>query len=103
MNGSRRISLRIEHRAISVSVTQTTGNPEESDFSQNANDDAPAPNCPDCGSPWLSDFATALRDAPISLELLQSAILNRRLHLQPLAEGQFRVCERSFQQVFEAP
>jgi hypothetical protein len=103
MNRLRRISLKVEHRTISVTWTQTTQIAGEAYPPHKPNDAGQPDTCPDCGGPWLPDFSTAILDTHCSLDLLQTALQNNRLHLQYLPDGQLRVCERSFEQIREVP
>lgn len=99
MKRIRRVSLRVERREISITLSPSAasaGGEAPGDF------DGQRPDvCPHCGAAWLPDFGTALREAHVGVELLQIAIRDRRLHLHSLPDGQFRVCERSFQTMRE--
>jgi hypothetical protein len=100
MTKIRRVSIRIEHREVTFSIRQTVtagGEPKEVDEST-----AIRPNvCPQCGGPWMPDFQQELRKTPIGLEQLEAVILSRRLHFHTQADGQFWVCEQSFQHLKE--
>jgi hypothetical protein len=102
MTRIRRISLRVERREISLSITQAGTTPGEAGEAQTPNNAIPPNACPDCGSPWLPDLQKALLDGKIELNLLQSAILAHRLHLQRGPDGELWVCERSLEQIKEA-
>jgi hypothetical protein len=105
MKRIRRI-LSIEHREISASITQTitesgsatgdTGLPDR------LKESTPA-NCPECGSAWLMDLQHAVQQGRIDIALLQSAILNRRLHCHWQPDGQLWICQRSLQEIEEKP
>ena len=103
MTPVRRISLKIERRELSLSITQTVTRTGEADAERVSAQASQPTACPECGSPWLPDFQNAFSGArfgtDIGLNLLQSAILERRLHLSALPGGELLICQRSFYQI----
>jgi hypothetical protein len=106
MKRIRRVTVKVEQRDISITVTQTvagdgrSGPSEPLDSTARTEAESIAPEvCPDCGAAWVSDFAAALKDFQIPLALLRAALLDHRLHSSWLADGQFRVCERSLKSI----
>jgi hypothetical protein len=91
MKRIRRISLTVEHREVSVTITQNATGSEDFATAQMGRASVRPEKCPDCGAPWLADSHGALREA-----FLADFLGHLHLHCQP--DGQFSVCERSFQQ-----
>jgi hypothetical protein len=101
----RRISISVEHREVSASITQTiiqTGTMSGDSGSPDAPKDAnPPANCPECGGAGFLNVQEALHQGHIDPVLLQSALLNSRLHFQRQPDGRFWICRRSLQQLKE--
>jgi hypothetical protein len=101
MTKIRRVSIRIQHREVTLSLTQTVHpNGEhrgESDGTGGVRPDV----CPECGGPWMPDFQQELRQTRIGLEQLEAMIRNRRLHFHSQADGRFWVCQWSFHHMRE--
>jgi len=105
------MSLQVTHREISVSLTQTIMNgraasegSRKSAANQPEQEKLVAPaTCPDCGAPWLSNFAEVLSNFRIPLELLRAALHDRSIHSFWLADGQFLVCAESLKTITETP
>jgi hypothetical protein len=107
MNRIRRVSMTVAHREVSLTVTHTTetthiprakGIPGESELNEEHAPDL----CPICGGSWLADFSTAVKEACISLDRLQAAVIDNQIHLRQQADGIVRICNRSFQQLKES-
>lgn len=103
----RRISISVEHREVSASITQTitptktsSGDSGSADAPKDAN---PPANCPECGGAVFLKVPDALHQGHIDPVLLQSALLNSRLHFQRQPDGRFWICLRSLQQLKEKP
>ena len=103
----RRVSISVEHREVSASITQTitpTGTTSGDSGSPDAPKDAnPPANCPECGGAFFLNIQDALHQGYIDPVLLQSAPLNSRLHFQRQPDGWFWICRRSLQQLKEKP
>ena len=97
----RRLRLRIEHREVSVSTINAVASPGEPSPVEALGETALPSSCPNCGAPWHPSLHRALLEAGIDSGLLQAAVLDHRLHLQRQPDGEFRVCERSLQQIRE--
>ena len=54
-------------------------------------------------APFFLNAQDALHQGNIDPVLLQSALLNSRLHFQRQPDGQFWICRRSLQQLKEKP
>ena len=105
MKRIRRISLSIEHREISASITQTimpTGPATGDSGLPEAPKDSPPANCPECGSRFMG-FQDALQQGHIDPVLLQASIFNSQLHIQRQPDGQFWICQQSLQLIKEKP
>ncbi|WP_197414122.1 hypothetical protein [Terracidiphilus gabretensis] len=107
MRRVRRISVSIEHREISASITQILQRPVTSSGSTGSPDvlkDAiPPVHCPQCGGTWFMGFQDVLDRGFIDWVLLKLAILTGSIHLQRQPDGQLWICERSLQQFKEKP
>ena len=94
----RRISISIEHREISASMTQTGAMP--SNFGSGATNDAQPPaTCPACSGPSFLSAEDALRQGHIDAALLQSALANSRIHFQRQPDGRIWICRHSWEQL----
>ena len=100
MKRTRRVSVEIEHREISIFLTlskwqaaaQTPAPP----------DSGPIPAaCSICGAPWV--FVTPKAGAPLGshIEQVLSAFLQLGLHPPIFAGGLFLICRQSFDQLKE--
>jgi len=97
MTKIRRVSIRIEHREVTISIRQTAAGDAGNDEGGGVRPEV----CPQCGGPWMPDFQVALRQTPIGLEQLQAVLGSRELHFHAQDGGRFSVCEQSFQQLRE--
>ncbi|WP_263357054.1 hypothetical protein [Acidicapsa ligni] len=110
MKRVRRISISIEHREISVSMTQTEAMPEvmsgamPSDFGSGSdtgptNNTQPSAPCPACNGLSFLSVEEALRQGHIAAVLLQSALANSGVHFQRQPDGQIWICRYSLEQL----
>jgi hypothetical protein len=102
MTRIHRISLKVERREVSLSITQTATTRGNADGAHTPCETAQPSTCRDCGSPCLANFQTVLLETQIGLNLLQLAILDHRLHLQRGPDGHLWICERYLEQIKEA-
>lgn len=100
MKRTRRVSLEIEHREISIFLrvreSNATGQPTVPP------DSAPIPaNCPMCGAPWV--FVTPKAGHPQGSPIEQVSSVFEQLGLHPplFAGGMFLICRQSFDQMRE--
>lgn len=98
MKRVRRISISIERREITASMTQTGAMP--SDFASGpANGAQPPATCPACSGPSFLSAEDAFRQGHIYAVLLQSALANSRIHFQRQPDGRIWICRHSWEQL----
>ena len=100
MKRTRRVSVEIEHREISISLTLIE--PRADSRAHMLPDSGPvAAACPICGAPWV--FVTPQGgDSPGSLiEPVASVLRQLGLHPPIFAGGMFLICRQSFDQLRE--
>jgi len=97
----RRISMRVEHRQASLSITEDVATPGEFRPALAPQEAQPSAACPSCGAPWHLSLQNVLADGQIAPDLLQAAVLDRRLHVQQQLDGQVWICEESVRQIRE--
>lgn len=100
MKRTRRVSVEIEHREISISLTLIE--PRVDSDAHALPDSGPiAAACPICGAPWV--FVTPKEgDTRGSLiEPLASVFQQLGLHPPIFAGGMFLICRQSFDQLRE--
>lgn len=102
MTRIRRISLKVERREVSLSITQTVTTRGDADGGHTSSEANQPATCRDCGSPCLANSQNVLLETQIGLNLLQLAIFAHRLHIQRGLDGQLWICERSLEQIKEA-
>ena len=102
MTQTRRISLKVERREVSLSIAKTMTTRGNAGGTHIPSETTQPATCPDCGSPCLTNFQNILLEMQIGLNLLRLAILDHRLHLQRGLDGQLWICERSVEQIKEA-
>jgi hypothetical protein len=100
MKRTRRVSVEIEHREISISLTLIE--PRADSDAHMLPDSGPvAVACPICGAPWV--FVTpkegASQDSPV--EPVASVFRQLGLHPPIFAGGMFLICRQSFDQLRE--
>jgi hypothetical protein len=106
----RRISMSVEHRQESVSISQTLMTSVQASETSGESGvvgmsmmPPPPANCPSCGTAWHTPLQAALADGQIGAELLQAAVQDRRLHLQQQPDGQLWVCKQSLRELYPRP
>lgn len=91
----KRISIRIEHTEVTLTVTEV--------FSREAgaaSSHAPPPRCcPVCGSPWLPNLRDILGGLHVPAAQLKLAASKGKLHLFCSPDNDVWVCERSIQEM----
>jgi hypothetical protein len=100
MKRTRRISIEIEHRELSFSITQATGGHVTETFqSSPGSNEEPPSLCPICGASWLLLLdATAARQENKG-KTIQEILLTYDFHLHTSPSGALWACRRSFQNV----
>jgi hypothetical protein len=97
---TRRVSVEIEHREISIFLTLSESRADGQ--TPAPSDSGPVPGaCSICGAPWV--FVTPKAGAPLGahIEQVLAAFLQRGLHPPIFAGGLFLICRRSFDQLNE--
>jgi hypothetical protein len=100
MKRTRRVSVEIEHREISIflrlSESNATGRPERPP------DAAPIPaTCPICGAAWVFVTPKAGDSQGSPIEQVSSVFEQLGLHPPLYAGGMFLICRHSFDQMRE--
>ena len=117
MKRVRRISVEIERREVTFSLTRTSGGaasaspaeaPEVRSRQVTFNEstpgigDSPVPAvCPFCGADWVFAMVELGEPSSASVVSLQSALRQLGLHLHVSATGEFRICSKSFEAIKE--
>ena len=95
MKRTRRVTLEIKHRSISITriESHSVGQPQTPPSA--------SPTCAQCGAPWV----LVIRDADSGFDddsrQILTALLQRGMHAYLSAAGQLWVCSRSFQNLSE--
>jgi hypothetical protein len=99
MKRIRRISLRVERREVSLSITQTGTAPGESCSPQMPTDSAQPENCPDCGAPWITVAAHAGDSVGANTASIHRALQQCGAHANICATGELRICSKSLEEI----
>ena len=98
MKRIRRISLRVERREVSLSITQTGTTSGESCSLQMPTDPAQPENCPVCGAPWVTVAAQAGESVGANTASIHRALQQSGAHVYVSATGELRICSKSFEE-----
>ena len=101
MKRTRRMSIKVEHSEILVSLTQTLAPSESIAGTASAGEAAMPDHCLECGAPWLANLQDLISQYGLSADQLRSAVLENRLHLYGAPNGQIWICEQSLRQIKE--
>ncbi len=107
MKRTRRVSIEIEHREISIFLTLSGSQvAAESSVSLSSEpvprDSGPVPAaCPICGAPWVFVTPRAGGSQGSHLEQVSSAFQQLGLHPPLFAGGMFLICRQSFDHLHE--
>jgi hypothetical protein len=99
MKRVRRISLSVEHREVSVSITQTVVTSGESRPTPTPGETAQPANCPDCGAPWITVAAHTGENATANVASIHRALQQCGAHMHVSATGKLRICSKSFEEI----
>lgn len=104
MKRTRSVSIEIEHRKLTFSLTRTV--PPETASGPGTEGGGAAlgpisdpPVCPDCGAPWITITAQAGEVGASGTNPIYRALQQRGLHLHVSPAGQLRICNRSFEEI----
>ena len=100
MKRTRRVSIEIEHREISIFLTLSESRADAPTAVPADSGPIPAA-CPVCGAPWV--FVTPKEGGSQSAPLEQVSSVLQQLGLHPplFAGGMFLICRQSFDQLKE--
>ena len=101
MKRVRRISLSVEHREVSVSISQIVVTSSESCPTQTPGDAAQPETCPDCGASWITVVAQAGENAGPNATNIHRALKQYGAHVHVSATGELRICRKSFEEIKE--
>jgi hypothetical protein len=104
MKRTRRVSIEIEHRRLTFSLTRTAGQDAQSPAAPENNNtelevSSLPPVCPDCGAPWLTVTASTTDADVSSANAMYRALQQHGLHLHAAPAGQIRICAKSFEEI----
>jgi hypothetical protein len=99
MKRIRRISLRVERREVSLSITQTGTTSGESCSLQMPTDPAQPENCPDCGASWVTVAACAGESVGANTTSIHRALQQCGAHAHISASGELRICSKSLEEI----
>jgi hypothetical protein len=96
---TRKVTLQIEHREISLStvkggVARPSQRPARQPARTACEPGIPS-TCPACGAARVLPLAAALAEPGFTLELLQQSVAGRRIHLGQTPSGEWWVCKLS--------
>jgi hypothetical protein len=95
----RRISIRVEHTEVTISIAETSA---PANGSLEAQGIMVPPNlCPDCGAAWIPNFQKTVSGLHLDAARLQTAATEGRLHLFCAPDDEIWICESSIQQMKE--
>jgi hypothetical protein len=98
MKRTRRVSLTIEHREISIS--HNVGDSRGADFGSSQGDPSPTRSaCTVCGAPWIPVDLQGTDLAAASTEQIFAELLQRGLHPLVFSGGRLWMCRQSLQDV----
>ncbi len=101
MNGSRRISIEIEQRKLTFSLTRAA-TPEPASRTASEGNCAEFEStslctsvCSSCGAPWIEVMGLDGSD----LDAIYRALLQHGLHLHSSTAGPLRICSKSLEEI----
>jgi hypothetical protein len=94
----RRISIKVEHTEVTITVTEIVPRNATAPAPENT---SPPELCPDCGAPWLPNFREAVSNRSLTAAQLQAAASQEKLHLFCSSNNEIWICERSLQHMKE--
>jgi hypothetical protein len=95
----RRISIRVEHTEVTISIAESSI--PQAGSSEVQGSTVPPHLCPDCGAAWIPNFQKTVSGLHLDAARLQAAATEGRLHLFCAPNDEIWICERSMQQMKE--
>jgi hypothetical protein len=101
MKRTRRVSVQIEHREVSITFTLIEPRVADPVFPDS---EGPIPqSCPICGAPWVFVNPNEGSTDGSHIEDVASAFSRLSLHPAIFAGGMFLICRQSFDQLRDKP
>lgn len=101
MKRTHRLSIEIEHRKLTISLTRASGADVRAGSESSVDAIEPfsfPPACPDCGAPWITVMAHVGEFAASGDNAIYRALQRHGLHLHVAPTGQLNICSKSLEE-----